>query len=69
MTTKVQQLKRVFMYDGQKLADPDPAMTPEQVAEVYAVMFPELATATIEEPTVDGNKLVFKFDQAVGTKG
>lgn len=69
MTTTVQKLTRVFMYDGQKLADPDPTMSPEQVAEVYAVTFPELATATIDEPTVDGKKLVFKFDKAVGTKG
>jgi PRTRC genetic system protein C len=52
---------------GLQLADPDPALTPEQVRDAYAAQYPEITTAVIEGPDASGDKLV--FTRAIGTKG
>ena len=54
---------------GLHLADPDPALTPEQVRDAYAAQYPEITTAVIEGPDASGDKLVYKFTRAIGTKG
>jgi PRTRC genetic system protein C len=40
-------LSRSFTYNGVKLPDPDPRMTPEDVKAAYSHQYPELATAAI----------------------
>lgn len=66
---KGEALKRVFLYNGQKLADPSVTMEPDQVREIYANQFPELANAVVEGPEHKGNVLEYTFHRAVGTKG
>ncbi len=69
MPLKRVETKRVFKYDNMVLDDPDPKMTPEEVKEFYAEIYPELTQAGIEGPEQDGETLEYEFDKAVGTKG
>jgi PRTRC genetic system protein C len=69
MPIQARVLQRTFSYMGLHLADPDPALTPEQVRDAYAAQYPEITTAVIEGPDASGDKLVYKFTRAIGTKG
>lgn len=62
-------LARSFSYNGVKLPDPDPKMTPEDVKAAYSHHYPELATAAITGPEASGEQLVYSFVRAIGTKG
>jgi PRTRC genetic system protein C len=62
-------LSRSFTYNGVKLSDPDPRMTPEDVKAAYSHRYPELATAAITGPEGSGEQLVYSFVRAIGTKG
>ncbi|WP_414440481.1 PRTRC system protein C [Burkholderia sp. 22PA0099] len=66
---EIQALAREFIYNGAKLADPAPAFTLQQVRDFYSQTYPELTNAEIEGPTVKGNRNVYTFRRAVGTKG
>ncbi len=65
--TKV--LSRIFTYNGVRLPDPDPRMTPEEVKTVYSHQYAELATAAITGPEATGETLQYSFVRAIGTKG
>jgi PRTRC genetic system protein C len=69
MPIQTRALQRSFNYMGLQLADPDRALTPEQVRDLYAAQYPEITTAVIEGPDASGDKLVYKFTRAIGTKG
>jgi len=62
-------LSRIFEFCGQKLPDPDPKLSPEEVRNLYAHQFPDIATASITGPEAVGDKLVYRFTRAIGTKG
>lgn len=62
-------MPRSFTYNGLKLPDPDPRMTPEEVKAVYSHQYPELATAAITGPEGTGQHLLYSFVRAIGTKG
>jgi len=62
-------LSRSFTFNGVKLPDPDPRMTPEDVKAAYSHQYPELATAAITGPEGSGEQLVYSFVRAIGTKG
>lgn len=66
---EIQQLEREFSYNGVRLADPMPSHTLNQVRDFYANVYPEIVSADIEGPKQIGNKLVYTFRRAVGTKG
>ena len=66
---EVHRLEREFLYNGVKLPDTAPTMTPEQVRDTSTHLYPEIATAAIEGPETDGDKLVYKFIRAIGAKG
>lgn len=61
--------KRVFLYENRNLNDPDPNMSPEDVRDLYAATYPELATAVIDGPEEgkDGEQ-EYSFRRAVGQK-
>jgi len=48
-------MKREFRWGTQRLADPDPSLTPEQVRDLYAEIYPELTTAAVEITTSEEN--------------
>ena len=62
-------LKRSFAFLGVKLPDPNPKLSAEEVRSFYSAQYPDLATAAIIGPEAVGDKLVFRFERAIGTKG
>jgi PRTRC genetic system protein C len=66
---QVLELTRKFQYNSITLGDPNPALTPEQVKEVFAAQYPELTNSVIEGPVTKGGTATYKFTRAVGSKG
>ncbi len=67
---KINALEREFRYNGgQRLPDPNPKLTVEEVINLYAYAYPEITTAAVEGPEVVGNKLVYRLTRAIGSKG
>jgi PRTRC genetic system protein C len=62
-------MSRSFTYNGVKLPDPDPRMTPDEVKNIYSNQYPELATAAISGPEPSGDHFQYSFVRAIGTKG
>ncbi len=62
-------LKRSFAFLGLKLPDPNPKLTAEEVRSFYSAQYPDLATAAIAGPEAVGDKLLYRFERAIGTKG
>jgi PRTRC genetic system protein C len=60
---------REFKYNGVALKDPGPQYSIEQCRELFAPLYPEIINAAIEGPTMAGNKTIYEFRKAVGTKG
>jgi len=63
------RMSRDFSYNGVKLPDPNPAMTPEEVRQFYATQYPDITTASITGPETEGDKLRYSFTRAIGSKG
>ncbi|MGF6643147.1 PRTRC system protein C [Paraburkholderia sp. GAS82] len=66
---QTENLIREFRYNGARLADPSPAFSLQQVRDFYGNTYPEIVNAEIEGPEVIGNRNVYTFRRAVGTKG
>ncbi|WP_175739721.1 PRTRC system protein C [Burkholderia ambifaria] len=66
---QIETLAREFSYNGAKLADPAPTFTLQQVRDFYSQTYPELTNAEIEGPVIKGNRNIYTFRRAVGTKG
>jgi PRTRC genetic system protein C len=69
MALKTSTLPRQFKYSGLKLPDPNPEMTVEQVQQLYAATYPEVATASVSGPEAGGNAMVYTFTREIGSKG
>lgn len=73
MALEVKNLKRVFTFkkDGTpvELPDPNPEFTNSEVLQFYSNQYPELTTATLEGPKVDGDKAIYSVKTSIGTKG
>jgi PRTRC genetic system protein C len=65
----VEKLVREFTYNGIRLPDPNAHLSVEEVRNLYAGTYPEIATAAIEGPEAMGNKLLYRFSRSIGTKG
>lgn len=66
---EVQHTIREFTYNGVALPDPGAQFSIEQVREFFSALYPDIVNAAIEGPKNVGNKLVYEFRRAVGTKG
>ncbi|MGH9451199.1 MAG: PRTRC system protein C [Terriglobia bacterium] len=66
---KITPAVREFSYQGIKLPDINPQLSPEEVKAAYATQYPELATAAINGPEAMGEKLRYDFVRAIGAKG
>ena len=62
-------VEREFVYHGTSLADPNPKMSIEDVCSFYANQFPELTTAAVSGPETVGDRLRYRFERAIGSKG
>jgi len=61
--------QRIFRYNSIELEDPGPEHDPVDVRNLYSATYPEILNAAIEGPEKDGDKVVYTFRRAVGTKG
>lgn len=71
---KTTALKRVFIYKGKKsdtinLADPNPALTPEEVLDHYSGEYPELINAFVLPGEQKGDIMEFDVNSNFGDKG
>ena len=62
-------LSRIFEFNGVGLPEISKDLSPEETRTVYSQQYPEIATATITGPEVVGDKLVYSFSRAIGSKG
>lgn len=73
MTFQIKDLIREFKIKKDKkeviLKDPNPSMTPEEVAKFYASEYPELTNALIEGPTIKDDKAGYSFTTKAGKLG
>jgi PRTRC genetic system protein C len=65
----IETMAREFRYDGVRLPDPNPKLSVEEVRTAFSATYPEIATAAVTGPEAVGNKLVYHFAKAIGTKG
>lgn len=66
---QVVDLTRKFKYNSVNLADPNPALSPEQVKEFFAAHYPELNNAVVEGPVTKDGVATYSFLRAAGAKG
>ncbi|MCW0399235.1 PRTRC system protein C (plasmid) [Xanthomonas sontii] len=68
--TTATALERRFRFGVTTLADPDPALAPLDALRLHARAYPFLSTATLGEPAVEGDFLIYPVHKpAVQTKG
>jgi PRTRC genetic system protein C len=70
MAATTKQLIREFNYNGVRIPDPNPSLSPEKAVEALAAgAFPELVNAKIEPGEQDGNVVTYKITVAAKVKG
>lgn len=62
-------ITRIFVFNGTKLPDPNPAASPDQVRDILSATHPEIATAVLDDPVIKGSEHTYTFVKSVGTKG
>ncbi len=62
-------VRRIFIYNGRILPDPDPQMTPEAVKQFYSAIHADLTNAAVEGGNFEGDTQTYEFRRGVGTKG
>jgi PRTRC genetic system protein C len=65
----IENLEREFRYDNLRLPDPNRRLSIDEVRTAFSATYPEIATASVTGPEAVGNKLVYYFTKAIGTKG
>jgi len=67
------QLERVFILKDNgheiNLPDPEPKWSVEAVMNFYANTYPILTTAKVSAPQIKDDKVQYKFESVMGTKG
>ncbi len=76
MALEVKSAKRKFILEKSKgdkknveLKDPHPDMSVDEVVKHHSRQYPELANATVDGPTMEGDTAVYKFGTVIGDKG
>lgn len=66
-------LERVFIFKDNgmdiSLPDPDNSLSPEAVLNFYANTYDTLVTAKVTGGRINNDKLEYKFESVLGTKG
>ena len=66
---QVTKLTRAFLFNGLRLVDPGPDLSPAAVKDFYSGMYPELVTAEVTSAKEVGDTLEYTFRKTTGTKG
>ena len=69
ITMTIETMAREFRYDGLRLPDPNAKLSVDEVRTAFSATYPEIATAAVTGPEAVGNKLIYHFTKAIGTKG
>jgi len=71
MAIEIKEIKRVFLFDGLSLDDPNPSFTETQVLEFYSNTYPEMNVGYISarETNVATGELELTIEVSVGSKG
>lgn len=68
-----QKLERIFVFREQgqeiELSDPNIKWSAESVMNFYANTYPILTTAKVSAPKIENDKVVYRFESVMGTKG
>ena len=65
----IETMAREFRYDGLRLPDINEKLSVDEVKIAYSATYPEITTAVVTGPEAIGDKLVYHFTKAIGTKG
>jgi len=65
----IETMDREFRYENLRLPDLNKKLSIEEVRAAFSATYPEIATASVTGPEAIGNKLVYHFTKAIGTKG
>jgi PRTRC genetic system protein C len=65
----IEEMKREFVFNGIRLPDPNPKMAVDDVRAIYAIQYPEIATAALTGPEAVAGKMRYTFERAIGSKG
>jgi PRTRC genetic system protein C len=68
MALKISSLPREFYFDGRKLADPNPALSIDEVRNHFSGVYPSLNNSSYTEE-ITGKAHKVTFTAAVGSKG
>lgn len=68
-TMTIETMAREFRYDGLRLPDINEKLSVDEVKIAYSATYPEITTAVVTGPEAIGDKLVYHFTKAIGTKG
>jgi len=69
-TQTVKTLERAFRLGSVTLPDPDPSLPPEDAMRLFEANFPIIASSTIGEPFLEGDRLIVPILKPdVKTKG
>ena len=60
---------RSFKFGNRKLPDPNPKLSPAQIKDHYAALYPELTSAAVEGPQLKNGEQVYTLATQLGTKG
>ena len=67
------QLERVFIFKDKdqeiRLNDPEPKWSVQAVLNFYSNSYPILTTAKITAPVINEDKIQYRFESVMGTKG
>ncbi len=63
------EVTRAFKFGNRTLPDPNPKLSPAQIKDHYAALYPELTSAAVEGPQLKNGKQVYTLATQVGTKG
>lgn len=66
---KAVAVKRIFVFNGITLQDPDPNMSVNRVQDFWSGTHPALVNAVVEGPVTTGGKQKYEFRIARGDKG
>lgn len=62
-------LRREFVLNGNIIPDPSPSLSVDQVRDILAAAYPEIATAALSGPEPTDTALRYTFSRAIGSKG
>lgn len=67
------QLERIFIFKNKDqeiiLNDPEPKWSVQAVLNFYSNTYPILTTAKIVAPVINEDKIQYRFESVMGTKG